>query len=156
MAVNSPQPTLLCVITLCVCLSRLYDQDFPFLDFFVLSVVVVILPTRTFLGREVGRIWRLDTDTERGQRRWRSSQRCWSGREPSPPPLNHMGGLLAKFRSHPSTTHISNQRGEWPMKKILAHPGSLGEGGLLERSDWPWNPPKNTRTHTHPRRWPLA
>ena len=41
MAVNSPQPTLLCVITLCVCLSSLYDQNFPSLDFVILFVVVV-------------------------------------------------------------------------------------------------------------------
>ena len=41
MAVNSPQPTILCVITLCVFLSSLYDQYVPFLDFFVLFVVIV-------------------------------------------------------------------------------------------------------------------
>ena len=43
MAVNSPQPTLLCVIILCVCLSRLYDQDVPFLDFVVLFIIVVVV-----------------------------------------------------------------------------------------------------------------
>ena len=42
MAVNSPQPTILCVITLCVFLSSLYDQDIPFLDFFVLFVIIVV------------------------------------------------------------------------------------------------------------------
>ena len=42
MAVNSPQPTLLCVIILCVCLSSLYDQDVPFLNFAVLFVIVVV------------------------------------------------------------------------------------------------------------------
>ena len=66
MAVNSPQPTLLCIIVLFVRLSRLYDQDVPFLDFVVLSVVVFVLPTRVFVGREVGRIWRLATEPGRG------------------------------------------------------------------------------------------
>ena len=42
MAVNSPQPNLLCVIKLCVCLSSLYDQDSPFFDFVVLFIVVVV------------------------------------------------------------------------------------------------------------------
>ena len=42
MSVNSLQPTILCVITLCVYLSSLYGQDVPFLDFFVLFVVVVV------------------------------------------------------------------------------------------------------------------
>ena len=42
MAVNSPQPTLSCVISLCVCLYSLYDQDVSFIDFFVLFVVVVV------------------------------------------------------------------------------------------------------------------
>ena len=55
MAVNSPQPTLLCVIILLVCLSSLDDQDIPFLDFFVLSVVVLVVPTRAFVGRGVDR-----------------------------------------------------------------------------------------------------
>ena len=42
MAANSPQPTLFCVITLCVWLSSLYDQDVPFLDFVVLFIVVFV------------------------------------------------------------------------------------------------------------------
>ena len=42
MAAKSPQPTILCVITLCVCLSSLYYQDVPFLDFVVLFVIVVV------------------------------------------------------------------------------------------------------------------
>ena len=42
MTVNSPQPNMWCVITLCVCLSILYDQYFPFLDFVVLFVVVIV------------------------------------------------------------------------------------------------------------------
>ena len=45
MYVNSPQPTLLCVITLFVFLSSLYDQDVFSLDFVVLSVVVFVVPT---------------------------------------------------------------------------------------------------------------
>ena len=68
MAVNSPQPTLLCVITLFIRLSSLYDQDVLFLDFVVLSVVVFVVPTQEFVGREVGRIWRLATEPGRGQR----------------------------------------------------------------------------------------
>ena len=51
MAVNSPQPTLLCVIILFVRLSSLDDQDVPFLDFFVLSIVIFVVPTREFVGR---------------------------------------------------------------------------------------------------------
>ena len=43
MAVNSPEPTLFCVITLFVWLSSLYDQDVPSLEFFVYFVVVVIV-----------------------------------------------------------------------------------------------------------------
>ena len=42
MDVKSPEPTLLCVITMCVWLSILYDQDVPSLDFFVFFVVVVV------------------------------------------------------------------------------------------------------------------
>ena len=45
MAVNSPEPTLLCIITLCVFLSSLYDQDVPFLELFVFFVVVVVAVT---------------------------------------------------------------------------------------------------------------
>ena len=59
MAVNSLQPTLLCVIKLCVCLYSLYDQDIPFLEFFVLSVIVVVAPTQADLGRGFGRTWLL-------------------------------------------------------------------------------------------------
>ena len=43
MAINSLQATLLCVITLCVCLSSLYYQDVPFLDYVYLFVVVVLV-----------------------------------------------------------------------------------------------------------------
>ena len=68
MAVNSPQPTLLCVITLFVCLSCLYEQDSPFLNFVTLFVVVFVVPTRAFVGREVGRIWRLAMEPGIGQR----------------------------------------------------------------------------------------
>ena len=75
MAINASQPTLLCVITLYVCLSNFCDQDVPFLDFFVLSVVIVVVPTQEFVGREVGRIWQLDTEFNKGRRRQRSSQR---------------------------------------------------------------------------------
>ena len=82
MAVNSPQPTILCVITLCVCLYILYNQDVPFLKFVVLSVVVVVVPTRAFVEREVGRIWQLATEPGRGRRRRRSSQRRRSDGEP--------------------------------------------------------------------------
>ena len=54
MAVNSPQPTLLCVITLCVCLYSLYDQNFPSLDFVILFVVVVavIVVANQLLGMD--------------------------------------------------------------------------------------------------------
>ena len=51
MEVNSPQPTVMCVITLFVLLSNLDDQDVPFLEFFVLSVVILVVPTRAFLGK---------------------------------------------------------------------------------------------------------
>ena len=121
MAVNLPQTTLLCVITLCVWLFSLYDQDLPFLDFVVLSVVVFVVPSREFVGREVGRIWRLATEPGRGQRRRRY-------REPSSTPPTHRGENLDKFLSHPSTTHNSNQGGVEPWK-TSAHLGSLGEGG---------------------------
>ena len=42
MAVNSPEPTLFCVIMLCVWLSILFDQDVPSLDFVVFFVFVVV------------------------------------------------------------------------------------------------------------------
>ena len=51
MAVNSPQLTVLCVITLLVLLSRLDDQDAPFLEFVLLSIVVLGVPTQAFVGR---------------------------------------------------------------------------------------------------------
>ena len=55
MAVNSPEPTLFCVITVCVWLSSLYDKYVPSLDFFVffLSVVAVsvIVIGNLLLGR---------------------------------------------------------------------------------------------------------
>ena len=41
----------MCVITLFVLLSSLEDQDVPFLKFFVLSVVGLVVPTQTFVGR---------------------------------------------------------------------------------------------------------
>ena len=59
MEVNSPQPTLLCFIKLCDFLYRLYDQDVPFLDFVVISVVVVVTSTQEGLGRDIGRMRRL-------------------------------------------------------------------------------------------------
>ena len=46
-----------------------------------------------------------------------------------PTPLTLRGEPLAKFCSHPSTTHIGNQEGEWPMVQRLAYQVSLGEGG---------------------------
>ena len=49
MAVNSQRHTLLCVITLCVCLSILYNQYVPFLDVVVLSAIFVVVPTRAFV-----------------------------------------------------------------------------------------------------------
>ena len=52
MAFNSPQPTVFCVITLFVLLSRLDDQDVPFLEFVVLSIVILVMPTRAFVGKE--------------------------------------------------------------------------------------------------------
>ena len=64
MAFNSSQPTLLCVITLCVCLSSLYDQDVPFLDFFVLFfvvVVAVIVVKNHLLGMDWSVVIPLDT-----------------------------------------------------------------------------------------------
>ena len=42
MAVNSPQPTILCVLTLCVCVPCLYDQYVPFLHDIYLYVAIVI------------------------------------------------------------------------------------------------------------------
>ena len=68
MAVNSLQPTLLCVITFFVRLSILFDQYFPFLYLVILSIVVFVEPTREFVWREVGRIWRLATEPGIGQR----------------------------------------------------------------------------------------
>ena len=43
MGVNSPQPTLFFVITLCVFLYRVYNQDVLLLDFVVLLIVVVFV-----------------------------------------------------------------------------------------------------------------
>ena len=51
MAVNSLQPTELCVITLLVLLFILDDQDVPFLEFVLLSIVVLVFPTQAFLER---------------------------------------------------------------------------------------------------------
>ena len=50
MAVNSLQPAVLCVFTLFVLLLSLNDQDAPFLEFVVLSIVVLVVPTRKFVG----------------------------------------------------------------------------------------------------------
>ena len=129
MVINSPQPTLLCVITLFVCLSILYDQDFPFFNFVILSVVVVV-PTRAFVGRDVGIIWRLTTETGRGRRIRRSIQRRRGNGEksPPPPPLTHRGGPLVKFLSHPSTTHICNQGEGDPWQKVRPTWSALGRG----------------------------
>ena len=68
MAVNSTQPTILCVIKCFVCLSSLYDKEVPFLEFVALFVVVFVVPTREFVDREVGRVWRLATEPGRGKR----------------------------------------------------------------------------------------
>ena len=57
MAVNSPQPTLLCVITLCVCLSIIYNQDVPFLDFFVSFVVAVVVAVIVVRNQLLGLDW---------------------------------------------------------------------------------------------------
>ena len=42
MDVNSPEPTLVCVITLCVWLSSLYHQYFPSVNFVVVVVFFVV------------------------------------------------------------------------------------------------------------------
>ena len=122
MAVNSPQPTLYCVITVCACLFRLYDQDFPFLDFVVLSIIAV-MPTWSFLGREVGRIWRLATEPKRGQRRQRSSQRRRRDGEPPPPRLRPIGGNPWQKFDHTIPQPISETKGGGePWRKVLPTP----------------------------------
>ena len=68
MVVNSLQPIILCVITLYVYLSSLYDQNVPFLDFVVLSAVVFVVLTLAFVGKEVWRILLLAMVPGRGQR----------------------------------------------------------------------------------------
>ena len=50
MAVNSPQPTVYFVITLFFLLSILDDQYFPFLDFVVLSIIILVLPILGIFG----------------------------------------------------------------------------------------------------------
>ena len=45
------QPTVFCVITLFVLLSSLDDQDVPLLDFVVLYIVLLVVPTRAFVER---------------------------------------------------------------------------------------------------------
>ena len=56
MYVNSLEPTIFCVITLCVWLSSLYHQDVPSLEFgvfFVVVIVVVFIVVRNHLsGRD--------------------------------------------------------------------------------------------------------
>ena len=62
-SVNSLQPTLWCVITLCVCLNSLCDKDVPFRDFVALSVVVIVaLPRAAWGGGRVSRTRRLATE----------------------------------------------------------------------------------------------
>ena len=129
MAVNSPQHTLLCVIKLFACLSSLYEQDIPFLDFVVLSVVIFFVSTRAFVGREVGIIWRLYMEPGRGQRRRRSSQRHRSDGEPSPPLPTHGGGTPGENLLTPLHNPHQQPRGGVSPGKSLAHPVSLGEGG---------------------------
>ena len=50
MAVKSSQPTVYCVITLFFLLSILENQSVPFLDFFVLSIIILILPILGICG----------------------------------------------------------------------------------------------------------
>ena len=55
MATNSLHPTILCVITLCVFLSSIYNQDAPFLgivELFVVVVVAVIVLRNHLLGMD--------------------------------------------------------------------------------------------------------
>ena len=78
---------IVCYLILCF-LSILYNQDVPFHEFVVLSITIVVVPTWEFVGREVGRIWQLATESGRGRKHWRSSQRQWINGEPSPPPPN--------------------------------------------------------------------
>ena len=76
MAVNSQQPTVFCDITLFVLLSSLNNQDAPFLDFFVLSIVILVFPTQEFFwGGGAWRIWQLATEPGRGQRSEASERR---------------------------------------------------------------------------------
>ena len=117
-----------------------------FLDFFVLSAVVVVAPTPEALRREVGRTRRLATEPGRGRWSHRISGRRRSSGEPSPPPPTHRGEPLAKFCSHPSTTHIVNQGGGGPLAKSLSHPGSLGEGGWKNAATGHRTPPTHTNT----------
>ena len=50
MVVNSLQPTVYFVITFFPLLSSLDDQDVPFLDFFVISIIILILPIYGICG----------------------------------------------------------------------------------------------------------
>ena len=55
MYVNSPEPTILCVITFCVWLSIHYDQDVPSLEcvvFFFVVAVALIVAGNWLLGRD--------------------------------------------------------------------------------------------------------
>ena len=54
MVVKPPEPTLFCVIKLCVWLSSLYDQDVPSFDFFVVvfAIIVLIVIGNTLSGRD--------------------------------------------------------------------------------------------------------
>ena len=93
MAVNSHQPTLLSVIILFVRLSRLYNQDVPVLDFVVLSVVVLVVPTQVFVVREVGRIWRLAMEPGRGHKSLEKYSEASERQRtiPTPPTPTHRG-----------------------------------------------------------------
>ena len=50
MAVNSSQTTVYCVITFFPLLSSLDDQYVPFLDFFVISIIILVLPIHGICG----------------------------------------------------------------------------------------------------------
>ena len=64
---------------------------------------------------------------------------------PTPRPI---GGTPGKMSLTPLHNLYQKSRGGVIPGKVLSHPGSLGQGGLLERGDWPRNP-TNTHIHTH-------
>ena len=124
MAVNSPKPTLLCVIKLCVCLSSLYNQDIPFLDFVVLFVFIVtavivvsnhifvmnwsvVVPLGTIIchlerGSGMGGMCR---DPRCWKFWWRFRRSVWRRRrdgEPPPPPQPIGGNPWRNFASPPT------------------------------------------------------